>query len=118
MKQTVRHHRLQMYYDSAAMNIATIGLGLSLVLVSYSGFTLLPSIALCMFFAFVVGYSLWFWIGKPKNVATSKFLSNISIFYVLYALIMIAMYPVSVWWAAFAVFAAVAALLIYVVKLK
>lgn len=118
MKQTARHPRLQMYYDSAAMNIASIGSGLSLVLVCHFGFTILSTMALGIFLVFMAGYSLWYWIGKPKNVPTSKFLSEISIFYVLYALIMIARYPVAIGWVAFAVVAAIATLLIYAVKLK
>lgn len=83
MNYTVHHPRLQMYYDSAAMNIASLGAALSLVILSHYVFTILPVVALCIFFAFMVGYSIWFWISKPKSVSTSKFLSNVS--HILYA---------------------------------
>ena len=105
-----------MYYDSAAMNIASLGAALSLVILSHYGFTILPIIALCIFFAFTVGYSIWFWVSKPNNVPTSKFLSNVSLYYILYALILGTLYPVSVGWCVLGLVAAIAILLIYIVK--
>jgi len=55
MNYTVHHPRLQMYYDSAAMNIASLGAALSLVILSHYGFTILPVVALCIFFCFYGG---------------------------------------------------------------
>lgn len=118
MNYTVHHPRLQMYYDSAAMNIASLGAALSLVILSHYGFTILPVVALCIFFAFMVGYSIWFWVSKPKNVPTSNFLSNVSLYYILYALILGTLYPVSVGWCVLGLVAAIAILLIYIVKVK
>ena len=118
MNYTVHHPRLQMYYDSAAMNIASLGAALSLVILSHYCFTILPVVALCIFFCFYGGYSIWFWIRKPKSVSTSKFLSNVSLYYMLYALILVTLYPVSVGWCVLGLVAAIAILLIYIVKVK
>ena len=116
MKQNVRHPRLHMYYESAAMNMATVGVSLSLIVMWYSAFSVLSIVAMCMFFAFMLAYTLWFWIGKPKNVRTSTFLSDISTVYFVYAMIVSLICPTTIWWGVFGVVSAIAILLIYTVK--
>ena len=60
----IRHPRLQMYYDSVAMNFASIGVALSVMFMNYSSFNIMACISGALFFAFMVGFTLWYWIKK------------------------------------------------------
>jgi hypothetical protein len=112
----LRHPQLQTYYQSVAMNMASIGTVLSILMCVYSDFNILAALSMILFFAFMAGYTLWFWIGKQKQVNTCAWLSDVSFYYTLYFLIVLAMPAKSQWWFIFALVSAIAALLIYIVK--
>lgn len=107
-----RHPRLDSYFKSAAMNTATIGTALCLVIIQQVGFNAMTSAAIVVLLGFMVGYTLWFWLGKAKRVGQSPFLSEISIFFTLYCLVVLAVNPESDLWAAFDVAATIVAVLI------
>ncbi|MDE7142591.1 MAG: hypothetical protein K2O33_06845 [Muribaculaceae bacterium] len=68
----------------------------------------------CVAFA---AYSLWFWIGKPKTIATDRFLSEVSGPYLIYCLIVGLVKDPSQWWFCVSVVAAIAILLTYFIRL-
>lgn len=103
MKLNVRHPRLQMYYDSTAMSMASLGAGMSLLFLGFTDSLLLPGVAMGCFLLFGVCYTIWYWTDRRKIVATNVFLSNVSMVYVVYAMVVGAGIVValdSTWWAA------------------
>ncbi len=112
----IRHPRLDAWYNSSVMNIASIGAALTLLFIKFYGLSVLAGISCAVFFAVLLGYSLWYWIGAKKNIPLSPFLSDISGRYVIYFLIVMAQREPSEWWLYFAFFAAVATLFIYLIR--
>lgn len=98
MKQEIRHRRLHAFYNSVVLNSLMLVIVVSLLMSMYLQTMLLPalcgSIALLLF----IGYSLWLWIKKPRSIAINYWLSNINSFYILYYLVVSALYPVNQWW--------------------
>lgn len=81
---TTINPQLQAYFDSSAMNVASIGTGMSLILGNYRGIDLLTGLAMFGFLFFMAGYSAWFWWRKPKKVKTSKLLSGLGFYFFVY----------------------------------
>lgn len=116
MASQVRHLRLEMYYRSVAMNFAIMGAALSVMLMVYTDFNILSCVGGVMFGLYMIGYTLWYWIGDRKDVVTCRWLSDVSQSYVLYFLIWSAMKSPSVWWIVFAQVSAIWALMQYLSK--
>ena len=112
----IRHPRLQMYNDSVAMNFASIGVALSVMFMNYSSFNIMACISGALFFAFMVGFTLWYWIGAKKEVLTSEWLSDVSGPYILYFLITMALKSPSEWWLIFALVVAICTLMVYLMR--
>lgn len=108
----VRHPRLEAYYNCRALNIASIGVALSVLFLARFGEVLFTGIAIAMFLGFIVGYTVWFWTGKRKEVEQSQWLSNVSGLYIVYFLICVNLVENSIWWLVFAFVAAIAILFI------
>lgn len=106
-----------MYYDSTAMSMASLGAGMSLLFLGFTDSLLLPGVAMGCFLLFGVCYTIWYWTGRRKIVATNVFLSNVSMVYVVYAMVVGVMYPCPVWWCVAGLVAAIAALLVFVCRL-
>ncbi len=111
----IRHPRLDAWYNSSVMNIASIGAALTLLFIKFYGLSVLAGISCAVFcctarlFAMVLDRS-------QKNIPLSPFLSDISGIYVIYFLIVMAQREPSEWWLYFAFFAAVATLFIYLIR--
>lgn len=87
MNQNIRHRRLHAFYRSKVLNALLIVVIVSLFLMNYTGFVLLPLLCSSLAMLFFLGYSLWLWIKKPKYIVINNRLSNISGAFTLYFLI-------------------------------
>lgn len=108
MEQQIRHRRLYAFYNSKALNVLLLIGVLSLLQTGYSEATPVPAIA-CSAVAFIlfIGYTLWIWIKKPKQIIINTWLSNLTIWFTLYYLIIIQPNDLSWWWFATPVMAAI-----------
>lgn len=61
----IRHPRLQMYYDSVAMNFASIGVALSVMFMNYSSFNIMACISGALFSP--LWWDLRFGIGSEQK---------------------------------------------------
>lgn len=113
----IRHARLNLFYESTLLNFCLIGLCLSMTLAGFDQDSYLPLICMGIFAVVFIPYSLWFWIGKAKTIATDHFLSEISGIYLIYCLIAGTINNPSHWWRDFAVIAAITILLVYCLRL-
>ncbi len=112
MKPSVRHPRLNAFYNSRAMNITSMGLFASILFLGYSGDWLLSGVATVMLLGFAIGYTIWYWTGCRKHVEQSRGLSNFSSVYAIYVLVAMNFVDRSVWWIVVALVAVIAAVLI------
>lgn len=117
MLPSIFHPRLYTFYKSSVLNLASIGTALSLLLMDYTRFNIIAVLSGALFFAILIAYALWFWLGKSKKIPTSKFLSDISSYYALYTLIVLLISPSSNLWLAIAVIAAIVALMFFIIKI-
>lgn len=116
MKPKVRHQRLQMFYESVAMNFASIGAVASLLVMDYSNFNLTACVCGALFLGIMAGYTIWYWTGSRKSVEVCPWLSDVSPFFVIYFMAVAAMRAPSEWWTVFGVSAAVLTLMIYLLN--
>lgn len=127
MKETKRpqnslklhHPRLAMFYNSSVLNMLMVWLFLSLLIADWDAlWDIYPySLIVCgLVFAFAVGYALWFWIRKPSSIPVCGWLSDVSGIYTIYFLIVCAVKSDRLWWNLFALVAAIAASVIYLIK--
>ena len=108
-----------MFYYSSVLNMLMIWLFLSLLIADWDTlWDIYPySLIVCgLVFAFAVGYALWFWIRKPSSIPVCGWLSDVSVIYAIYFLIVCAVKSDRLWWNLFALVAAIAASVIYLIK--
>ncbi len=98
MNNNIRHRRLHAFYRSKVLNALLIVVIVSLFLMGYTGFVLLPLLCSSLAMLFFLGYSLWLWIKKPKYIVINNRLSNISGAFALYFLIIGAIKATNHWW--------------------
>ncbi len=98
MKQTIRHRRLYAFYQSKVLNALMIAVVVSLLMMAYTKSALLPAICASLALVCFIGYSLWFWIIKPKSVIINDWLSDMNGLYAVYFLIVAAMDAPGQWW--------------------
>ena len=98
MNQNIRNRRLHAFYRSKVLNALLIVVIVSLFLMNYTGFVLLPLLCSSLAMLFFLGYSLWLWIKKPKYIVINNRLSNISGAFTLYFLIIGSMKALNHWW--------------------
>lgn len=98
MTQMIRHRRLEAFYKSKVLNSMMIAVVTSLFLMSYTESMLLPVICSTVSLCFFIGYSLWLWIKKPKQIIINEWLSNINGLLTLYFLIVMGINDASFWW--------------------
>ena len=60
-------------------------------LIQYLNDLIIPSIIGGVIFSMAIGYSIWFWIKKPKEIVINNWLSNISSVFLFYWFIVNAM---------------------------
>lgn len=114
-----RHPRLAMFYKSSVMNMLMVWMCAFLLTVDWEPvrdmypYSLIP----CgLLFAIALCYTLWFWIRKPASIPVCGWLSDVSAAYALYFLIVCGIKSDRFWWNMFALVAAIAVFVIYLVK--
>lgn len=105
-----------MFYESVAMNFASIGAVASLLVMDYSNFNLTACVCGALFLGIMAGYTIWYWTGSRKSVEVCPWLSDVSPFFVIYFMAVAALRAPSEWWTVFGVSAAVLTLMIYLLN--
>ncbi len=95
------HRRLYAFFNSQVLNALYL-VGLLLLLpIGYLQSLLLPTICGAPAFALFIGYSLWLWIKKPKQIVINTWLSNMTTWYTIYFLAVSLMKSPGEWWYIF-----------------
>lgn len=108
MEYQIRHRRLYAFYRSKVLNSLEIVIIVGLFMMAYYNDMLLPLACSALAFLFFIGYTLWFWIKKPKTITINGWLSNSTTPFALYFLIVCAIKHPADWWYALPVIGAVA----------
>lgn len=98
MKQGIRHRRLHAFFRSKVLNSLMVVVVVCLFMMNDSQTMELSVACGSLAMLFFIGYSLWFWIKKPKSIVINEWLSNINSAYILYFLIVRAMTGPNRWW--------------------
>ena len=101
MKSEIRHRRLNAFFKSKVLNSLMILIVESLLLMRYFDSILIPGICCGICLLCFIGYSLWLWIKKPESIVINDWLSNITGYFTLYFLIILAINNPGVWWYIF-----------------
>lgn len=107
MKQDIKHRRLYAFFNSKVLNVLYVMGVLSLLQVGYLKSMELPVVCSSASFALFIGYSLWLWIKKPKQIVVNVWLSDLTIWFTLFFLIVAAMKATSWMWYTFPIVAAI-----------
>ena len=107
MKQEIKHRRLYAFFNSKVLNVLYVMGVLSLLQVGYLKSMELPVVCSSASFALFIGYSLWLWIKKPKQIVVNVWLSDLTIWFTLFFLIVAAMKATSWMWYTFPIVAAI-----------
>lgn len=107
MKQEIRHRRLYAFYNSKVLNVLLMIGVIALLLMDYASNMLLPALCSAVAFALFIGYSLWIWVRRPRQITISVWLSNSTIWFTLYYMIIICFPELSWWWFAAPIIAAI-----------
>lgn len=112
---SVMHPRLDAFYNSTVLNFSMMAAVLAAMTMRFPSLFTAAACVGSLAFAFVAGYSVWFWTGRRKTVAQSRFVSNISSAFVFYFLIVSAIKVPSAFCIVFAYIAAGLTLVVYLV---
>lgn len=118
MKQEIRHRRLHAFFQSKVLNSLMVVAMVSLTMMCYMHSIELPAVCASVAFALFVGYSLWIWIRKPRQIVINNMLSNVSGIFTLY-FIAIALFPIesmNPWWYCIPAVCAIIAMFICMIK--
>ena len=116
MKYEIRHRLLYAFYKSKVLNSMMIAVIVGLLLACYYPSSLLPIICSSLALAMFIGYSLWLWIKKPKRIVINDWLSEMSGYFTLYFLIVVALRSDNQWWYIFPAACSVVVLFIALVR--
>ena len=116
MKQEIRHRRLYAFYQSKVLNTLMIVTVISLMQIGYLQSMVMPVICSSVSLALFIGYSLWLWVRKPKQITIDTWLSNLSIWFTLYFVVVVAMKDLRPWWYIFPIVAAIILMFINLVR--
>lgn len=116
MKLEIRHRRLYAFYKSKVLNSMMLVIIIGLLLAYCYRTSILPVICASLALSLFVGYSLWFWIKKPKQIVINDWLSDMTGYYILYFLIIIALKSDNQWWYIFPTACAVVMLFISLLR--
>lgn len=75
-----------------------ISLIVCLFIFIYTGLMILPMIAGAFLLAFFIGYSLWLWIKRPRNIVINPWLSDMSGLFTLYFMVVALIKNAGQWW--------------------
>lgn len=116
MRQEIRHRRLYAFYQSKVLNTLMIVTVISLMQIGYLQSMVMPVICSSVSLALFIGYTLWLWIRKPKQITIDTWLSNLSIWFTLYFVVVVAMKDLTQWWYIFPIVAAIILMFINLVR--
>ncbi len=111
MESKIAHRRLYAFYRSKALSSMAIAVFLGIMLAHHLQ-SLFPLICTAAAGAFLVGYSLWIWIARPRTIVICDWLSNVSGLYFIYFLMFRAVDHLSPWWSIGPVLAGIVVLFI------
>ena len=94
----IRHRRLYAFYNSRVLNALMIVVVDALMLMACYKTMLLPVVCSSVALLLFIGYALWLWLAKPRQIIINTLLSDVSGYLLLYFLIMGAVRPESEWW--------------------
>lgn len=115
-KKIIRHRRLYAFYHSKVLNALVTVIIVSLLQIGYMRPMLVPEICAAVSTALFLGYALWLWIKKPRQVVINKWLSDLNGWLTLYFLIVSARRANAVWWYVFPAVGAIFMLFIAMVR--
>ena len=98
-KDKIEKRRLYAFLRSQTLTILMLLAFSCLFLMSYLNDLIIPGIIGGIIFSLVIGYSIWFWIKKPKAIVINNWLSNISSLFLFYWFIVNSMdNPNKIWY--------------------
>lgn len=90
MNIKIKHRRLYAFYNSKVLNAMSISVAIMLPLLKYTEIALPVLIAVVLAILLFVAYSCWIWFRKPSVVTINRWLSDLSTYFMFYALVVIA----------------------------
>ena len=90
-KEKIENRRLYAFLRSQTLTILMLLAFSCIFLIQYLNDLIIPSIIGGVIFSVAIGYSIWFWIKKPKEIVINNWLSNISSVFFFYWFIVNAM---------------------------
>ena len=90
-KDKIENRRLYAFLRSQTLTILMLLEFSCLFLMPYLNDLIIPGIIGGVIFSVAIGYSIWFWIKKPKEIVINNWLSNISSVFLFYWFIVNAM---------------------------
>ena len=98
-KVKIENRRLYAFLRSQTLTILMLLAFSCLFLITYLNDLIIPGIIGGVIFSLAIGYSIWFWIKKPKEIVINNWLSNISSVFLFYWFIVNAMdNPNKIWY--------------------
>ena len=83
-KDKIENRRLYAFLRSQTLTILMLMAFSCIFLIQYLNDLIIPSIIGGVIFSMAIGYSIWFWIKKPKEIVINNWLSNISSVFFFY----------------------------------
>ena len=90
-KTKIENRRLYAFLRNQTLTILMLLAFSCLFLMPYLNDLIIPGIIGGVIFSMAIGYSIWFWIKKPKEIVINNWLSNISSVFLFYWFIINAM---------------------------
>ena len=90
-KTKIENRRLYAFLRKKKLTILMLLAFSCLFLMPYLNDLIIPVIIGGVIFSMAIGYSIWFWIKKPKEIVINNWLSNISSAFLFYWFIVNAM---------------------------
>ena len=90
-KTKIENRRLYAFLRSQTLTILMLLAFSCLFLMPYLNYLIIPGIIGGVIFSMAIGYSIWFWIKKPKEIVINNWLSIISSVFLFYWFIVNAM---------------------------
>ena len=90
-KTKIENRRLYAFLRSQILTILMLLAFSCIFLIQYLNDLIIPGIIGGVIFSMAIGYSIWFWIKKPKEIVINNWLSNISSVFLFYWFIVNAM---------------------------
>lgn len=112
----IRHRRLYAFYNSRVLNALSISIAIMLPLLKYTEIALPVLIAFVLAILLFVAYSCWIWFWKPSVVTINTWLSDLSAYFMFYALVATAIKSNSFLWPTFSLVAGL--IVLFVTSLK